>query len=306
MVREPNAEKPSTQLEVDPNQTPEEAKAAEIQQAKDLAARCRLQYVDLEHFQPDHDLFRSVPVELMFRYNFLPYRKEDDNLVVVTSDPTNVPVLDEISLLLKTPIRASVGTESAIQELLKRSQSAQRVLEEASESFTMQIVRDDEDSEETLSIDRLTDTSSPIIRLVDSTIYNALTKRASDIHIETRDEEVVIKYRIDGVLQKAMKPLAKAQHSEIISRIKVMAELDVAEKRVPQDGRFRLKVKGRSIDFRVSIMPSIHGEDAVIRILDKESINEQFAELRLDILGFSESEVKRIRHFTASPMEWCW
>ncbi len=301
MVREPNAEKPSTQLDVDPNQTPEEAMAAEIQQAQDLAARCRLQYVDLEHFQPDHDLFRSVPVELMFRYNFLPYRKENDNLVVVTSDPTNVPVLDEISLLLKTPIRASVGTESAIQELLKKSQSAQRVLEEASESFTMQIVRDDEDSEETLSIDRLTDTSSPIIRLVDSTIYNALTKRASDIHIETRDEEVVIKYRIDGVLQKAMKPLTKAQHSEIISRIKVMAELDVAEKRVPQDGRFRLKVKGRSIDFRVSIMPSIYGEDAVIRILDKESINEQFAELRLDILGFSESEVKRIRHFIREP-----
>ena len=301
MVREPNAEKHSTQLDVDPNQTPEEAKAGEIQKAQDLAARCRLQYVDLEHFQPDHDLFRSVPVELMFRYNFLPYRKENDNLVVVTADPTNVPVLDEISLLLKTPIRASVGTESAIQELLKRSQSAQRVLEEASESFTMQIVREDEDSEETLSIDRLTDTSSPIIRLVDSTIYNALTKRASDIHIETRDEEVVIKYRIDGVLQKAMKPLAKAQHSEIISRIKVMAELDVAEKRVPQDGRFRLKVKGRSIDFRVSIMPSIHGEDAVIRILDKESINEQFSELRLDILGFSESEVKRIRRFIREP-----
>ena len=301
MVREPNAQKPSTQLEVDPNQTPEEAKAAEIQQAKDLAARCRLQYVDLEHFQPDHDLFRSVPVELMFRYDFLPYRKENDNLVIVTSDPTNVPVLDEISLLLKTPIRASVGTESAIQELLKRSQSAQRVLEEASESFTMQIIRDDEDSEDTLSIDRLTDTSSPIIRLVDSTIYNALTKRASDIHIETRDEEVVIKYRIDGVLQKAMKPLAKVQHSEIISRIKVMAELDVAEKRVPQDGRFRLKVKGRSIDFRVSIMPSIYGENAVIRILDKESINEQFAELRLDILGFSESEVKRIRRFIREP-----
>ena len=301
MVREPNAEKPSTQLEVDPNQTPEEAKAAEIQQAQDLAARCRLQYVDLEHFQPDHDLFRSVPVELMFRHNFLPYRKENDNLVVVTSDPTNVPVLDEISLLLKTPIHASVGTESAIQELLKRSQSAQRVLEEASESFTMQIIRDDEDSEETLSIDRLTDTSSPIIRLVDSTIYNALIKRASDIHVETRDEEVVIKYRIDGILQPAMKPRTKAQHSEIISRIKVMAELDVAEKRVPQDGRFRLKVRGRSIDFRVSIMPSIHGEDAVIRILDKESINERFSELRLDILGFSETEVKRIRHFIREP-----
>ncbi len=279
----------------------EESRAAEEQAARTLAARCRLQYIDLEHFEPDHELFKSVPVDLMFRYNFLPYRRENDNLVVVTSDPTNVPILDELSLLLNTPIQATVGTESAIQELLKRSQSAQRVLEEASESFSMQIIRDEDEGEETLSIDRLTDTSSPIIRLVDSAIYNALNKRASDIHIETRDEQVVIKYRVDGVLQQAMKPLTKAQHSEIISRVKVMAELDVAEKRVPQDGRFRLKVKGRRIDFRVSIMPSIHGEDAVIRILDKESINEQFAELRLDILGFSEHEVKRIRRFIREP-----
>src|SRR3972149_10433753 len=127
-------------------ETPAEARAAEVRQAQALAARCRLQYVDLEHFQPDHDLFRSVPVELMFRYNFLPYRREDDNLVVVTSDPTNVPVLDELSLLLKTPIRASVGTESAIQELLKRSQSAQRVLEEASERFTPQLNRENGES----------------------------------------------------------------------------------------------------------------------------------------------------------------
>jgi len=186
MVREPEQDKrPPLPDGTGGIETPEEAQATEIRRAQELAARCRLQYVDLEHFQPDHDLFRSVPVDLMFRYNFLPYRREDDNLVVVTSDPTNVPVLDELSLLLKTPIRASVATESAIQELLKKSQGAQRVLEEASESFTMQIIRDDEEGEEgeeTLSIDRLTDTSSPIIRLVDSTIYNALTKRASDIH----------------------------------------------------------------------------------------------------------------------------
>ena len=165
----------------------------------------------------------------------------------------------------------------------------------------MEIIREDDDGEETLSIDRLTDTSSPIIRLIDSAVYNALNRRASDIHIETRDEEVVIKYRIDGALTRAMKPIPKAHHAEIISRIKVMAELDIAEKRVPQDGRFRLKVKGRRIDFRVSIMPSIHGEDAVIRILDKESISERFSELRLDILGFADDEVKRIRRFIHEP-----
>jgi type IV pilus assembly protein PilB len=301
MVKEPEH---TNATELDPikaTQTPEEASAEEEYHARELAARCHLQYLSLENFQPDHELFKSVPVDLMFRYNFLPYRRDNGKLIVVISDPTNVVVLDEIALVLRTPIQAAVATESAIQELLKKSQSAQRVLEEASESFQLQIIREDETGEETLSIDRLTDTTSPIIRLVDSAVYNALNRRASDIHIETRDEEVVIKYRIDGVLQRAMKPLDKHHHSEIISRIKVMAELDVAEKRVPQDGRFRLKVKGRTIDFRVSIMPSIHGEDAVIRILDKESINEQFSQLRLDILGFSDPEVKRIRRFIHEP-----
>lgn len=278
-----------------PPATPEEASAQQ------LARRCRLEYVDLRNFQPDQELFRSVPVELMFRYNFLPYRKENGYLIVVTADPTDVPALDDLSLLLNTRLKAAVATESAIQELLKKSQSAQRVLEEASERFHMELIREDEDGEETLSIDRLTDASSPIIRLVDSAIYNALNRRASDVHIETRDNDVLFKYRIDGVLQRAGRAIPKAHHEEIVSRIKVMAELDVAEKRVPQDGRFRLKVKGRKIDFRVSIMPSVHGEDAVIRILDKESINERFADLRLDILGFNDQEIKRIRRFIHEP-----
>ncbi|HSF19589.1 MAG TPA: GspE/PulE family protein [Vicinamibacteria bacterium] len=281
--------------------SPEDSRAREEADARQLAQRCRISFIDLSSFQPDQELFRSVPVDLMFRYNFLPYKKEEGKLVVVTADPTNVPALDELATVLKMPIRAAVGTNSAIQELLKKSQSAQRVLEEASESFHMEIIREADDGEETLSIDRLTETSSPIIRLVDSAIYNALNRRASDVHIETRDEEVVIKYRIDGALTRAMKPIPKAHHSEIISRIKVMADLDIAEKRIPQDGRFRLKVRGRRIDFRVSIMPSIHGEDAVIRILDKESISERFSELRLDILGIVDAEVKRIRRFIHEP-----
>jgi type IV pilus assembly protein PilB len=136
---------------------------------------------------------------------------------------------------------------------------------------------------------------------VDSTIFTALQRRASDIHIETQDDGVHVKYRVDGVLQPAMRPLAKQFHSPIISRIKVMAELDIAEKRVPQDGRFKLRVPGKTIDFRVSIMPSVHGEDAVIRILDKESISEQFTELRLDILGFPELELRRFRKYITEP-----
>src|SRR5213595_2067076 len=147
----------------------------------------------------------------------------------------------------------------------------------------------------------MTSDTSPVIRLVDSTIYTAIQRRASDIHIETQDDAVHVKYRIDGVLQPAMRPIAKQFHSSIISRIKVMAELDIAEKRVPQDGRFRLRMPGKTIDFRVSIMPSVHGEDAVIRILDKESLSEQFRTLSLDVVGFSDSDVKKFRRYISEP-----
>ena len=175
------------------------------------------------------------------------------------------------------------------------------MLEEATESFQLQLLKEEENGEESLTVERLTSDISPVIRLVDSTIYTAIQRRASDIHIETQDDAVHVKYRIDGVLQPAMRPIAKQFHSSIISRIKVMAELDIAEKRVPQDGRFKLRMPGKTIDFRVSIMPSVHGEDAVIRILDKESISEQFTELRLDILGFPEAELKRFRKYIAEP-----
>ena len=168
------------------------------------------------------------------------------------------------------------------------------MLEEATEGFQFQLLKDDDNLDENLTVERLTSDISPVIKLVDSTIFTAIQRRASDIHIETGDDAVHVKYRIDGVLQPAMRPIAKQFHSPIISRIKVMAELDIAEKRVPQDGRFKLKVPGKTIDFRVSIMPSVHGEDAVIRILDKESISEQFRELRLDILGFPGSGAETV------------
>jgi type IV pilus assembly protein PilB len=194
-----------------------------------------------------------------------------------------------------------VGTPRAIQEALKRGQGTTRVLEEASESFKIQILRGDDNGDEVLSIDKIQADASPLVRLVDSAIFDALNRRASDIHIETRDTEVVIKYRIDGVLQPAMKPIGKEHHSALISRIKVMSELDIAEKRVPQDGRFRVKLGGRFIDFRVSIMPSVHGEDAVIRILDKESLSKTFTSLRLDVLGHDEKELTRFRRFIREP-----
>ena len=277
------------------------AAEAEELAARDLARRYELEFVDVASFAPDPEILQSVPADLMFRYNFLPYRREAGRLVLVMADPTDLPVVDELAGLLQTPVQPAVGAPGAIQEALKRGQGTQRVLEQASESFKLQLLREDDKGDEVLSIDKIQSDQSPIIRLVDSTLFDALSRRASDIHIETRDAEVVIKYRIDGVLQPAMKPIAKEHHSTIISRIKVMAELDIAEKRIPQDGRFRVKTRGRQVDFRVSIMPSVHGEDAVIRILDKESLSEQFASLRLDILGFEEKELARFRRFIKEP-----
>ncbi len=279
----------------------EEEVLSEEYQAQKLAERLGIEYIDLHNFQIDHDLFRAIPVDLMFRYNFVPYRREDSRLIIVVADPTDVLMIDELELLLGTDIEVCVGTQSAIQDILKKSESSQRILEEATEEFKIQILQEDEEGEEALSIDKITSDSSPIIKLVDSTIFNAIQRRASDIHVETREREVVIKYRIDGVLYQAMEPIDKKFHSTIISRVKVMSELDISEKRIPQDGRFKLKIKDKAIDFRVSIMPSVHGEDAVIRILDKESANEQFVNLNLSILGFNDRDLKRLRKFITEP-----
>ncbi len=285
---------------VAPQQTAAE-QAAEAAQARRLAERYRLPFLDLAHFNIDHDLFRTIPAELMLRYGFVPYRRDGQALVIVVSDPTDLPMIDELAVLLGTPIKVMVAPPSAIQSILKKSESSTRVLEEATESFQLQILREDEAGDDQLTVEKLTTDASPVIRLVDTTIYTAIQRRASDIHIETQDDAVYVKYRIDGVLQPAMRPIDKRFHSTIISRVKVMAELDIAEKRIPQDGRFKLRLPGKTIDFRVSVMPSVHGEDAVIRILDKESISEQFHELRLDILGFPEHELRRFRKYIAEP-----
>jgi type II secretory ATPase GspE/PulE/Tfp pilus assembly ATPase PilB-like protein len=283
-----------------PDASPAE-QAEETAQARHLAERYRLPFIDLSQFSIDHELFRAIPADLMLRYGFVPYRRDGHALVIVVSDPTDLPMIDELAVLLATPIRVTVGIPSAIQAILKKSESSQRVLEEATESFQLQILREDELAEDQLSVDKLTADQSPVIRLVDTTLYSAIQRRASDIHIETQEDAVHVKYRIDGVLQAAMRPIDKRFHSTIISRVKVMSELDIAEKRIPQDGRFKVRMGGKSIDFRVSIMPSVHGEDAVIRILDKESISEQFHELRLDILGFPEDELRRFRKYIAEP-----
>ena len=274
---------------------------AELEQARRLAERYGLDFVDLTRLRIDQDLLRTIPAELMLSYGFVPCRRDGESLVIAVSDPTDLPRIDELALLLGSPITASVSTPSAIRSILTRSEGSQRVLDEATEGFALQLLREEEPGDESLTVERLTADASPVIRLVNSMIYTAIQRRASDIHVETQDDAVHVKYRIDGVLQAAMQPIDRQHQGALLSRIKVMAELDIAERRVPQDGRFRLRMPGKTVDFRVSVMPSVHGEDAVIRILDKQSISEQFSELTLDIVGFAEDELRRFRRYIAEP-----
>ena len=275
----------------------------ETARARAVAERYYHEFVDLREVKIDHDLFHSIPVDLMFRYNFVPIQAHNGSLEIALADPRNLGLIDELAVLLGKKLRVKVATLSQIADLLKKTEQSQRVLEEVTEGFTLDVVGEEENADETLSIDKLSADSeiAPVIKLVDTTIFNALERRASDIHIETRDQEVAIKYRIDGVLHYAMPPISKDWHSTIISRIKVMSELDIAERRVPQDGRFRVRYKNRLIDFRVSIMPTIHGEDAVLRVLDKESMSEKFAKLSLDVVGFAESDLIKFRRYIKEP-----
>jgi type IV pilus assembly protein PilB len=275
----------------------------EREQAKKLAERYRCGFIDLLEQRIDPELFRTIPADLMFRYNFVPLVVQNNTLMIAVADPSQVLLSDELPLLLGKKLAIKVATPRQISDLLKRTEQSQRVLEQATEAFTLQVSKDEEEGEETISGDRLTrdTTVSPVVRLVETIIFTALERRASDVHIEARDSEVAVKYRIDGVLQHAMQPIAKEWHSTVISRIKVLSDLDIAERRVPQDGRFRVKYKGRYIDLRVSIMPASHGEDAVLRVLDKETLSEKFQSLSLDVVGFFPEETRRFRRYIREP-----
>ena len=257
--------------------------------------------LDLTREPVDFALFQAIPLDLMLKYHFVPVHEKDGSLWLAMADPLDVVAQDLLRMHFKRPLKFAAAPMNQIQVVLKKSESGQKVMDEAGEALRVQVLSE-EDVEEELDLENLTDKEeAPIIRLVDTTIFNALQRRTSDIHMETTSHGFQIKYRIDGSLYAAADPIDKRFASPIISRIKVMSELDIAEKRKPQDGRFKLKVRGRAIDFRVSIMPTIHGEDAVIRILDKENLSEEFKSLSLDILGFSQNELTRLRRFAREP-----
>jgi type IV pilus assembly protein PilB len=279
----------------------------EMAEAKQLARRYRLPFIDLlppdEASPVDHDELAKIPVDLMLRNQFVPLRRDGNSLHAAMADPTNLQLLDELENVLNVRIVPYVATAGAIDVVLRKGDSTQRVMAEAASTFKISLVKETEQGEEVLDLDKLaSDTEmSPIIKLVDTILYNAMESRASDIHIETRERDVQVKFRIDGALYAKVDPIDISFHQTLISRIKVMSELDIAERRIPQDGRFRVRYKGRTVDFRVSIMPTIFGEDAVIRILDKEQINESFKNLNLDVVGFDYEDITRFRLYIKEP-----
>ncbi len=279
----------------------------EVIEAKQLAHRYRMPFIDLlppEQPSPvDHDELAKISVDLMLRNQFVPLRRDGNNLHAAMADPTNLERLDELENVLNVRIVPYVATAGAIDVVLRKGDSTQRVLQEAASTFKISLVKETDQGDEVLDLDRLASDSdmSPIIKLVDTILYNAMESRSSDIHIETRERDVQVKFRIDGALYAKVDPIDISFHQTLISRIKVMSELDIAERRIPQDGRFRVRYKGRTVDFRVSIMPTIYGEDAVIRILDKEQINESFKNLNLDVVGFDDEDVQRFRLYIKEP-----
>lgn len=269
--------------------------------ARALAEQFGYEYVDLKSFRMDETFLNELPPDTVYRYSFVPLEVRDGDIVIAIADPTDVLTLDQLELLLDRHLIVKVAAESDINAVLKRGETTARVLKGVSEDFMLQIVKETEKGEEILSVEKISEDTSPIVKLINSTILDALNRRASDIHIESSHEGVVVKYRIDGVLYKAMDPIDSHFQSPIISRLKVMSELDISERRIPQDGRFKVRFPEKSIDFRVSIMPSAFGEDAVIRILDKESIANNLKGLTLEALGINEREKKRVRKFIKEP-----
>ena len=286
--------------------------------ARALAEQYGYPYLDLPDYWPSGEAMGLLPIEILYRETVVPVPVdaecrggsetcpsaggfEASPYAIAIPDPTRVDLLDEIERRLARRVSFFVAPRGAIEKALKRGEGTGQVVRTVAADLKLELVAENGAASPSIALDALDPAAGPAVRLLSSVIADALAKRASDIHVEATGAALLIKYRIDGVLYEGVDPLDPAHHGSVIARLKVMAELDLAESRVPQDGRFRLKANGKEVDFRVSILPSIHGEDAVIRILDREAITAGVAELKLDRLGFPEADLARFRRTIAEP-----
>ncbi|HET9963367.1 MAG TPA: GspE/PulE family protein [Nitrospiraceae bacterium] len=279
----------------------DEGSISEAQLAQAFAAQFGLPYDPLTSFRVDPEFYHTISVKLMRRHPFVPLKECDGVLTLAIPDPSNLLALDELEILLSRPLHYVVSPRAAIEAALERSEGSSQALRELEAEYRSVLVKEDERGEEILTVDQLGEDQSPAVKLLDTILLSAMQRRASDIHIEATDRATSVKFRVDGILVSAMDPLDVKLHPPLVSRLKVMSDLDIAERRVPQDGSFRMRLDRKTVDFRVSILPSVFGESVVIRILDREAITTGVSSLRLDRLGFNAEDLKRFRRAITRP-----
>lgn len=243
--------------------------------------------------------FDLLPFNDAAAHECIAFRDDAGELLLAIGDPFDLDLQDWAAERIAEPFALCLAHRADIAAYLARIEEGVRAMDGVVASA--QSGAGNDAAVEDLSLKAISENASPVVKLVSSTLYDALKIGASDIHIESTGTGLVIKYRIDGVLSQAGQAQGVELAEQIVSRVKVMAELDIAERRIPQDGRFKVRVKGREIDFRVSIMPSIFGEDAVLRILDKQTLADEFHGLRVDVLGFDDDTVAWMRKLASEP-----
>jgi type II secretory ATPase GspE/PulE/Tfp pilus assembly ATPase PilB-like protein len=256
--------------------------------------------VDLKSVKIDYQLLTKFPAEFMIKNLFFPLKEDEKSIEVAMFDPENLDKIGIVENFIQKRVIPFMAQKEEIEKILKKSDTFTKVLTDKTESFFMKKSLEEEE-DVSLTIETITEEDDSVIKLLNNIVFTAVNKRASDIHIEVQSNAVNVKFRIDGILTQIMEPLDKIFHSPLITRLKVVSELDIAERRVPQDGRFRMKFKHKTIDFRVSIMPGVYGENAVIRILDREMITESIGELRLVQLGFSQYLIDNLNFYIRQP-----
>jgi len=278
-----------------------EGAVSEEQLARALSIQFGLPFDALTDFRVEPSFYDSISVKLMQRHPFVPIAELQGRLRIAIPDPQDLFGIDELELLLGRELELVISPKSAILTALERSEGSSQALRELEAEYRSVLVKEDERGEEILTLDQSGEDQSPAVKLLDSILLSAMQRRASDIHVEAGDRSTTVKFRVDGILVPAMEPLDIRLHAPLVSRLKVMSDLDIAERRVPQDGSFRMRLERKTVDFRVSILPSVFGESVVIRILDREAITTGVSTLRLDRLGFNEEDLKRFRRAITKP-----
>jgi len=268
-----------------------------VENIAELSAKLRMPAIDLDAMRAEAAAFDLIPYSEAARRHCIALRDADGAVSVVLGDPFDLDAQDWIEERLAAPFRYRLASREDVSAFLAQQEAGFRAMDGVSKN----VAAENTFTAQEISFEATVEADSTVVKLVSSTLYDALKVGASDVHLESTSQGLTIKYRVDGVLTAAETMPGTELAEQVISRIKVMSELDIAERRVPQDGRFRARRDGRDIDFRVSVMPSVFGEDAVLRILDRRALTDQLQGLTLDALGFAPEMKAQLRQLSTEP-----